>query len=178
MRKIGILYWPLKGNVEKIAYALSSKLDGYEVEIKDLGLVNTDDLLGYDYLIFGNSTVGASNWEDATDDNKWYIMFHELEGKKVDFGGKKAALFSLGDQVNYPHHFVDSLEIVYSQLSARNLNIVGEWPNQGYEFYESKALHDGFFRGLVLDSDNQKDLDDERLAAWVSMLKQEFTLGD
>ncbi len=174
MRKIGILYWPTKGNVEKAAYALSSKLDGYEVEIKDLAMVNNVDLLNYDYLIFGNSTVGASNWESATTDNKWYVMFHQLETENLNFNGKTAAIFSLGDQINYPHHFVDSLEIVYQHLKDRNLNIVGAWPNQGYEFYESEALHDGYFRGLVLDSDNQKELDEERLSKWVEMLKENF----
>lgn len=174
MKKIGIFYWPLKGNVERTAKVLADKFDGYTVDINSLDTIVSDDLNQYDYLIFGNSTVGASHWEDATEDNKWYIMFHDLEKHNVDFGGKKVALFSLGDQVNYPHNFVDSLELIYSHIKNHNTNVVGFWPNEFYDFYESKALKDGEFPGLVLDLDNQEGTLEPYTTKWVEMLKKEF----
>ena len=175
MKKIGIFYWPLKGNVERTAKTLTEKLSAhYDVEMKSLDTVNSDDLMNYDFLIFGNSTVGAAHWEDATDDNKWYVMFHDLEDKKVDFGGKKVAFFSLGDQVNYPHNFVDSLDIVHSHFAAHNITTVGQWPNEGYEFYESKALKDNMFPGLVLDLDNHEETLEPYTDKWVETLKKEF----
>jgi len=53
---------------------------------------------------------------------------------------------------------------------------VGYWPADGYDFTESKALRDGKFVGLALDEDNQSDLTDERIKAWVAQLKPEFGL--
>jgi len=174
MKKIGIFYWPLKGSVEQAAKVIANKFDGYSVEVKSLDKTVVEDLFNYDYLIFGNSTVGASHWEDATEDNKWYLMFHDLEQKNVDLKGKKTAFFSLGDQVNYPNNFVDSLELVHTHIEELNTNIVGSWPNEGYEFNESKALVGNEFLGLVLDVENQADTLEPYTTKWVEMLKKEF----
>jgi len=174
MKKIGIFYWPLKGNVERTAEVIAKKFEGYSVEIFSLDKVVAEDLFKFDYLIFGNSTVGASHWEDATDDNNWYLMFHDVEQKNMDFKNKKIALYSLGDQVNYPHNFVDSLQLVYSHFKGMNASIVGRWPNKGYEFKESQALDGDEFVGLVLDLDNQEETLEPYTTRWVEMLKKEF----
>lgn len=174
MKKIGIFYWPLKGNVEKTALTLSKKLTKHEVELNTLDKANIEDFDKYDFLIFGNSTVGAPNWEDATTDNKWYLMFHQLEHANYDFKGKKTAFFSLGDQINYPKNFVDSLEFVFSNFNNHFITHVGEWPNEGYEFTESKALHDDYFPGLVLDLDNQPETLEAYTDKWADQLNEEF----
>ena len=174
MKKIGIFYWPLKGNVEKTAQTLSEKLSDYACELISLSDAKDGDFDRFDFLIFGNSTVGAPHWEHATTDNKWYVMFHQLEEAKIDFQGKKTAFFSLGDQVNYPHNFVDSLDLVFNHITKHNITHVGTWPNKGYEFYESKALHNGQFLGLVLDLDNQPETLEPYTDRWVEELKKEF----
>ncbi|MBN2745394.1 MAG: flavodoxin domain-containing protein [Bacteroidales bacterium] len=174
MKKIGIYYWPLKGNVEKTAKTLASKLTEYDVTLITLEEATIESFDNFDFLIFGNSTVGAPHWEHATTDNKWFLMFHQLEEKNIDFNGKKTAFFSLGDQVNYPHNFVDSLELVHSYLEKLHIQTVGNWPNKGYEFYESKALRGDNFIGLVLDLDNQPDSLDSYTSQWVEILRQEF----
>jgi len=174
MKKIGIFYWPLKGNVEKVARAIAEKLDSYNVDIKSLGDISYKELFDYDFLIFGNSTVGASHWEDATKDNKWYVMLHELEKNHADFNWKKIAIFGLGDQVNYPNNFADSLEVTHSHFVKHKAKIVGNWPNIGYEFKESKSLVGNNFLGLVLDLDNQPETLEDYTSRWVEILKKEF----
>ena len=54
--------------------------------------------------------------------------------------------------------------------------MVGEWPNQGYEFEESKALtaDKQHFVGLPLDDENQLDLTDKFIASWCRQIITEF----
>ncbi len=175
MKKVGLFYWPKGGNVEKAAQAIKARFNESEIDMIDLSQLCAEKLEQYDNLIFGSSTVGADHWEDATTDNKWYVMFHDLEEKGIDFGKKKTALFGLGDQINYPHHFVDGMERVYGFIKKHNVEFVGQWANDSsYEFSESEALHDGYFRGLPLDLDHQENLLDERVDKWVEMIKKEF----
>jgi flavodoxin I len=63
------------------------------------------------------------------------------------------------------------LEEKISELGGET---VGYWSTEGYEFSDSKALRDGKFVGLALDEDNQSDLTEERIKAWVAQLKQEL----
>ena len=175
MKKIGLFYWPTGGNVEKAAKAIKSRFDENEIDMIDLGQLSADKIAEYENLIFGCSTVGADHWEDATQDNKWYIMFHDLEEKGVDLGGKKTALFGLGDQINYPNNFVDGLERVYNFIKKHNVTFVGQWKDDGsFDFNDSAALHEGYFRGLPLDLDHQEELLDERVDKWTEELKKEF----
>ena len=49
-----------------------------------------------------------------------------------------------------------------------NPELVGVWPTEGYEFDESQAMYDDdHFLGLGLDEENQSDLHDERIHAWL-----------
>jgi flavodoxin I len=172
MKKIGLFYWPIGGNVEKVAQEIEKYFD--DIEVTDLSKVTSDDLYNYEYLIFGGSTFGADYWEQASTDNKWYLMFHDLEEKEVDLKSKKVAFYGLGDQVRYPHHFVDGLRIIHDNFAKHNIKVVGHWPNEGYEFYESQALTDNKFLGLVLDMDNSKEKMPEKVEKWVADLKEEF----
>ena len=61
-------------------------------------------------------------------------------------------------------------------LVANGANLVGLWENQGYEHTASKAIRDGYFLGLALDEDNQAELTDERVSAWVEQVLIEFEL--
>lgn len=175
MKKVGLFYWPKGGNVEKAALAIKARFEDNEIDMIDLGQLSSENLKLYGNLIFGSSTVGADHWEDSTSDNKWYMMFHDLEEKGVDFEKKKVALFGLGDQINYPHHFVDGMERVHGFIEKHNVDFVGQWPNDdSFEFVESEALHNGIFRGLPLDLDHQENLLDERVDKWVELIKKDF----
>jgi flavodoxin I len=171
MKKIGLFFWPTKGNVEKVANAIKARFEDSEIEVVSLDKITPQHLFWFDNLILGSSTVGADHWEDATDDNKWYQLFHQMELDKVDLNGKNIALYGLGDQIKYPYNFVDGLERVHSALINHNVNFIGEYPNKGFEFYESKALHDGYFRGLAIDLDNEENHMNERIDEWIGMIK-------
>lgn len=174
MKKIGLIIWPLKGNVEKAALAIKKHFTDEEIDVIDLSTVSPQHLLLYENIILGSSTVGADHWENATDDNKWYKLFHQMQADKVDYLGKKVALFGLGDQIGYPHNFVDGMERVYNHISKHNITLVGEWENKGYEFSDSLALHDNKFRGLALDLDNDEENSAKMINEWVEILKKEF----
>jgi flavodoxin I len=171
MKKIGLFYWPPKGNVEKIALAIKSRFKDEDIDIVDLSKVHAKHLFYYDNIILGSSTVGADHWEDATDDNKWYKLFHEMDEDKVDLMEKNIALYGLGDQIAYPNNFVDGMERVYSHISKHNINLIGEWQNEGYTFNHSEALHDNKFRGLAIDLDNEEESMNEKVDKWVEILK-------
>jgi flavodoxin I len=174
MRKIGLFYWPLKGNVEKVAKAIESRFPDTEIDIMDLSKVEPKYLFYYKNLILGCSTVGADHWVDATADNKWYQLFHEMEKDHVDLMEKNVAIFGLGDHVKYPHNFVDGIERIYSRIAKHNINLIGEVENEGYEFYESMALHGNKFRGLPLDLDNNPETMDEKIDQWLKQLEPLF----
>ncbi len=61
------------------------------------------------------------------------------------------------------------LEEKISELGGET---VGYWSTDGYEFTDSKALRDNKFVGLALDENNQSDLTDERIKAWVAQLNR------
>jgi len=70
---------------------------------------------------------------------------------------------------------VDGLERVYNFIKKHNVEFVGQWKDDGsFDFKESEALHDGYFRGLPLDLDHQEDLLEPRVEKWVAELKKEF----
>lgn len=64
--------------------------------------------------------------------------------------------------------------ILEEKVSELGGETVGYWSTDGYEFTDSKALRDGKFVGLALDEDNQSELTNERIKAWVFQLQQEF----
>jgi flavodoxin I len=92
------------------------------------------------------------------------------------FSGKKVAYFGLGDQIGYANNFQDAMGILEEKISSLGGTTVGYWPNQGYDFDESKGLRGDRFVGLALDEDNQSDLSDQRITAWVAQLRTEFGL--
>jgi len=177
MKKIPVVYWPKKGSVELNAQRVFAQL-GEEISelvpLKDTGPEIFDN---NDYLIFGCSTVGADNWQDAYAGNPWTALFKQLEKQQADLSGKKIALFGLGDQIIYPDHFVDQLYTLKNEFVQLGAEVVGKWPSDDYEHTESRADEDGLFVGLALDEHNQEDLSEERIERWVSDLLSNHFVG-
>ncbi|MGL5041309.1 MAG: flavodoxin FldB, partial [Aeromonas sp.] len=59
---------------------------------------------------------------------------------------------------------------------AKGVQLVGYWPNQGYEFEASRALIDEgrYFVGLALDDANQYQQTDTRIAQWTAQILAEI----
>lgn len=95
---------------------------------------------------------------------------------ELQLEGKIVALYGMGDQIGYTDWFQDALGLLHEALQVTGAYIIGQWPNQGYEFAKSKALTEdkSHFVGLALDEDNQYMLSDERIATWCQQLQNEL----
>ncbi len=169
--KAVVLYWPKGGNTENAAKKIKEVL-GDNADIYDIKSFNVDDLDKYDLIITGASTIGAENWEDASNDNEWSRFGNEVRNK--DLSGKYVAFFGLGDQVLYPNHFVDVLGVFNDEFSKTNAKIIGRWPTEGYRFTDSDGEENGMFYGLAIDEDNEDHLTEERVKKWVEQLMSEM----
>jgi flavodoxin I len=137
------------------------------VTLSDISKVELTDFEGYNYIIIGYPT-----WNVGELQSDWEDFYDQLDN--IDFSGKKVAYFGEGDQVGYPDTFQDAMGILEEKVSELGGETVGYWSTDGYEFTDSKALRDGKFVGLALDEDNQSELTNERIKAWVFQLQQEF----
>ncbi len=171
MKKIALIYWPKKGNTENAAYRIYERFDKKLVDIFTITSINTAEFDMYDGFIIGGSTTGADNWED-TYKSRWVDFFARLD--KADLKGKPFALFGLGDQILYPYDFVNGMRPIKEQFEKNGAVHKGLWPIEGYEFRDSDSMENGYFFGLALDLDQQKDMTDGRIEKWVEQIKKEF----
>ncbi|MCF8303248.1 MAG: flavodoxin [Bacteroidales bacterium] len=170
--KIGLLYWPKGGNVERVANRIYKEFETDNIEMFDTASIKPADLKKYDFLIVGGSTVGSETWEDADDSNAWYSFFKDLN--KTDLSGLTVLLFGLGDQILYPDQFVDEMATLREEFERSGAVIKGNWPIEGYEFNESRSIENGEFIGLVLDEDQQPELTDSRIHQWATVVKNRY----
>ncbi|MEH1968355.1 flavodoxin FldA [Nostoc sp.] len=170
MSNIGLFFGTQTGNTQTESEIIQKEFGGDSVvTLYDISQAEPSDFNNYDYIV-----VGCPTWNVGELQSDWENFYDELDN--IDFIGKKVAYFGPGDQVGYPDTFQDALGILEEKISENGGETVGYWPTEGYEFSESKAVRDGKFVGLALDEDNQSDLTEERIKAWVTQLKLEFGL--
>lgn len=172
MTKVLLVFWPENGNVDSAGDKIANLFSEAEVKKVSVSLLQKSDLEKYDNWIIGGSTAGAHVWEDADDSNRWFEFFKLL--KDIDMKNKVVAFYGLGDQVLYPHHFVDGLGFFQDEFQKYNIHIVGRWPVSGYDFYESAGMKDDNFFGLALDEDNQEEMTEERISRWIELIRKDF----
>ncbi|MBD2165565.1 flavodoxin FldA [Calothrix membranacea FACHB-236] len=168
-KKIGLFYGTQTGKTESVAEMIRDEFGDGVVTLHDISQADTADFDEYQYLI-----VGCPTWNIGELQSDWEGFFSELD--EIDFNGKMVAYFGTGDQMGYADNFQDAIGILEEKISQLGGKTVGYWPNEGYDFNESKALRNGKFVGLAIDEDNQSDLTDERIKTWVSQLKAELGL--
>lgn len=166
MKKIGVFYGSSTGNTEYVADKIQALFGEELVDVHNIDSIDVKDVNSYKYLIFGTSTWGMGDLQDD-----WEDFLSSLE--KVNFKGKKLALYGLGDQEVYSYSFVDGLGKLFNHI-PKDATIVGKWPTEAYHFQRSEAVQEGSFVGLALDIDNDPKLTDELLGYWVDKLKKEF----
>lgn len=168
MSEIGLFFGSTTGKTEYVAETIQKEFGGDDVvTLHNMAEVEKSVIDEYQYLI-----IACPTWNIGDLQDDWENFFPELDD--IDFSGKKVAYFGTGDQVGYPDNFMDALGILEEKISERGGTTVGYWPIDGYEFNESRALRDGKFVGLAVDEDNQSDMSDKRVKAWVAQLKKEF----
>jgi len=170
MNKTVIIFWPKDGNVENAAKLIAKEFGN--IEIIPLDNVTEDTLAQYDNYVVGGSSLGAEIWEGTKTESPWNKFFTSL--RKFDFSTKKVALFGLGDQILWPSNFVDGLGDIYNAFIEASAQLIGKWPTEGYDFTDSKAVNGNYFVGLALDMDQQDELSEERIKAWVKQIKKDF----
>tara|TARA_B100001248_G_C27276815_1_gene405756 strand:+ start:237 stop:749 length:513 start_codon:yes stop_codon:yes gene_type:complete len=169
--RIKLIYGSDTGNTELITADLVKLLDKDEVEVKTVDEIAEDDWLSHPYYLLGIPT-----WYDGELQSDWEDYFEEF--KKIDFTGKKVAIFGLGDQIGYEEWFCDGIGILGKVVIENGGKLLGYTnKDSSYDFDNSLALaDDDTLYGLALDEDNQPELTEERLKKWVIQIKNEFQL--
>ena len=129
-----------------------------------LSATEIDRVEEYDFVIFATSTWGMGDLQDD-----WYEALDKLKTKNLS--GKKVGLIGIGDQFGFGDTFVDGIGTIYEEIKDMGINLVGKTSSDGYSFSGSKAVVDDEFVGLVIDENNQSELTDERINAWVEKVK-------
>ncbi|WP_104750488.1 flavodoxin [Helicobacter cynogastricus] len=157
---VGIFYGTDSGNSETISKKISEKLGG--AKVFDVAKACKADFDGFSSVVLVAPTAGAgdlqSDWED---------FLNTLS--EADFSNKTIALVGLGDQDTYSETFAEGIFHLYEKAKAGK--VVGFTSTDGYTFEASKSVQGGKFVGLVLDEDNQDDLTDGRIQAWVQEIQ-------
>ena len=170
MAKIGLFYGTQTGNTQTAAELIQQEFGGDSVvDLYDIADAESSDFEEYDFII-----IGCPTWNIGELQSDWDGFYDELDN--IEFSPKKVAYFGAGDQIGYADNFQDAMGILEEKISSLGGTTVGYWSTDGYEFNESKAVRNGKFVGLALDEDNQSELSNSRIKAWVTQLKQEFGL--
>jgi len=168
MGKIGLFFGSDTGCTEAVARLIRDLIGVDKVDVFDVYDIKGDEPKNYSKLILGLSTWHDGQLQSSWDD--YYSKFHDL-----DFSNKTVALFGLGDQYGYSTYFCDGIGVIGQQAKKNGATIIGNWSTEGYEHDDSKALiDDDTFIGLCLDEDNQEELTDQRVHAWVKQIVEEF----
>lgn len=157
--KTGIFYGSTTGTTEMVAEKVGALL-GADV----MPAAEIDKVENYDFVIFATSTWGMGDLQDD-----WYGALEILAVKNLS--GKKVALIGVGDQASFGDTFVDGMGTIYEEIKDKGVTLVGKTSVDGYDFSSSKAVVDGEFAGLVIDENNQSELTEERIAAWVEKVR-------
>lgn len=167
MEKVAIIYSFNTVKTNKIAEKIKEAFGNDKVE-----LINAEEITSEKFLENNNLILGVPTWFDGELPNYWDEFVPDLE--ELDLKNKNIAIFGLGDQKRYSENFVDGIGIMSEIVETCGAKTVGYTSTDGYSFESSKALDGDKFKGLAIDYENQGSKNNERIAAWVEILKKEF----
>lgn len=165
MGKIAILYGSSGGNTEMVAKGIADLFDG-DADLYNVEDISVNVIKPYKYLILGASTTGIGDLQDD-----WESFLPSFA--KADLADKTVAIFALGDSASYSSSFAEAMKVMYDAIEGKT-NIVGSVVDEGYTYDDTLAVVGGRFVGLPIDEDNEYDLTDDRIGAWVDELKKIF----
>ncbi len=170
-KRIGLFYGSSTCYTEMAGEKIRDAIGEALTDIYNIDTTPIVECQFYDCIIMGIPT-----WDYGELQEDWEDIWPELE--ELELKGKKIALFGLGDQVGYPEWFLDAMGYLHHKLQARGATMIGYWPNQGYEFEDSKALTDdeSHFLGLALDEESEFEKTADRIDAWCAQILKEFGL--
>lgn len=159
MKKTIVVYGSSTGICEDIAGTIGEKLGAEVINAADF---SEETVKEHDNLILGTSSQGEGEVQDD-----WYEPLKMLES--ADLSGKTVAIFGCGDSANHPETFCGGMHEIYD--AVQGANILPGVSTEGYTFDDSQAVADGKFIGLALDDENEEDMTEERIDAWLESIK-------
>lgn len=161
--KTAVFYGSTLGDTERVAKMVAEKIGG-DLFTAGSGL---GEMASYDLILLGSSTWG---WGELQDD--WNTAIDELKG--ANLSGKKVGVFGTGDQMGYADTYCDALGIIAEAAVEAGAEVIGRTSRDGYDFTDSRALEGDQLIGLAIDVNNQDNLTEDRVVAWIDTLKKEF----
>lgn len=162
--KTGIFFGSSMGTTETLANQIAELLDS--AEVLNVADASADTVADYDTLLLGSSTWGLGELQDD-----WYDFLEAL--KDQDLAGKKVGLFGCGDADGYADTFCEAIAIIYDAIENSGCEFIGAYEPTGYSSTSCAINRDGKFIGLAID-DSDSDKTDERVAAWVELIKSQL----
>merc|ERR1712194_699893 len=168
LNAVGLYYSTSTGNTETAAGYIA---EAFSVEAEDIGDAEDAAISGASSLVIGAPTwhTGADEQRSGTSWDDW--LYDTLPN--VDIDGKSIAIFGMGDRQSYGDNYCDAAGELYDLFTAKGAKVFGLTSTDGYDHTDSKAIRDDKFVGLMLDEDNQYDMSEDRVTAWVAQLKEE-----
>ena len=168
--KIGLFYGSTTCYTEIVAEKIQAAIGEDIVELFNIKDNPLSLCLDYDFIILGIST-----WDYGELQEDWYSVWQDIN--QLDLTNKTIALYGMGDQIGYTDWFQDALGMLHDVTAEAGAKIIGYWPNEGYDFAQSKALTEdkSCFVGLALDDESQYDLSDDRISDWCEQILIEFS---
>lgn len=170
---IGLFYGSSTCYTEMTAYKIRDYFGESAIDIHNISDTPATQMGEYTQLILGIPT-----WDYGELQEDWENIWDDIDD--VDFSGKLVAIYGQGDQIGYPDWFLDAMGYLHNKILLKGAQLIGYWPNQGYEFNASQALTEDNkqFVGLALDDEGQFELSESRIHTWCSALSEQFTLSD
>ena len=165
MEKIGLFWGSNTGNQEDAVKFLQEYMEGEGYTLELFNIADTDPIKMLDY---NKLIIGCPTWHIGELQDDWETIYDEY--KKIDFNGKTAAFFGMGDQIGYPDNFLDAIGLLAKPFMENGGKLIGRWPTEGYEFDNSVAQDgddfvsvawnppDPFCEGIVNNGDNNNQL--------------------
>jgi len=175
--KVGIFFGSSTGSTEGVADMIAAEF-GDDAE----GPFEIDGIQGSVAKKFGEYdalVVGTPTWNTGADSERSGTGWDEVyygEMQDLQIGGKKVAVFGLGDQISYAENYADASGELHDVFENLGCKMLGYTSQDGYEHESSKAIRGDKFCGLLCDEVNQDDLTEERVQDWVAQLKAEGIL--
>lgn len=167
MKETVIIYGSTSGNCEGVAKRIAGALGVPASSVVSASNLTSELISGNDNLILGSSTWGCGDLQED-----WYDALELI--KSSDLSSKTVAVFGCGDSCGFSSTFCDAMSSLYEAAKAAGAHMTGAVSTDGYSFDESASAVNGEFVGLALDEDNEGDLTDSRIGAWVESIRPEL----
>jgi len=181
MAAVGIVFGTSTGSTGTVADLIFEAF-GPDVAAEPVDVDTLDEgQLGEVFLQHDALVVGTPTWNTGADTERsgtgWDELYYgPLPKIQDELRGKKVAVFGLGDQSSYGENYADATGELFDVFEGMGCQMLGSWPQDGYEHEASKAIRGDKFCGLLLDMVNQEEMTEERVQRWVQQLKEEGIL--